>query len=85
MEEYETGPQFTNYRGKGNLDRIRVPELSYEHGCAHYPVSYVKKIVDNITSDDAMFCVCDDGVMEIEWKDEDGSWRAFIAPRIENR
>lgn len=64
---------------------FKVPDLSsgYEQ-TVHISTSYLKKIVDNITSQDVILMVSDNYPLLLAWKDGEDSWRAMIAPRIEN-
>lgn len=68
-------------------DEIAVKMPTWENAMEqtmHCPVEYLKRIVDNIRSEDVKITVGTDYPIKLEWRDGEDSWKVLIAPRIEN-
>ena len=75
--------QYESYRGEVE-GAFKVPELRSDYAQrVHVPVEFLRRIVDNITSEDVLITVSDDFPISLVWKDGDDEWNALIAPRIE--
>lgn len=81
--------QIRNYElreGVNHTPKIHMPDIDTGiSSTAHYPVSYLRRIFDNVTSDDIVITVQDDAPIVLEWRTDDDAWTVMVAPRIEPR
>ena len=75
---------YEEYSGEDERS-FRVPQLETEYAqSVHVSVEYLRRIVDNITSQDVLITVIDDYPISLSWRDGEDDWSAMIAPRIES-
>ena len=76
--------KFDSYIGDSEAV-FKVPDLyTHEQQTVVLPTEYLRRILDNVTSDSIRLKVSDDMPIELQWCVGEDSWWAVIAPRIEN-
>ena len=82
FENYQV-PNYQMFIGDTDRISIKLPDLSkYDSYSGHFSVPYLKKIFDNIVSDDVKITLSEDCPITLEWKTDDDDWKVLLAPRI---
>lgn len=81
----EEPTEYKHYEGEHEGALLRMPTIDTGvASSAYYPVAYLKKIIDNITSDSVRVTVQDDAPIVLEWLSDNDLWKVMVAPRIPN-
>lgn len=77
--------RFSQYCGEKEEYEVRRPET--DTGMMQsviIPVDYLRRIIDNVTSDNVALHVTTNFPLRMTWQDKEDTWTAWIAPLIEN-